>query len=85
MEGTCYVDLLYLSGHPWINGTTVPTQQLLRPFPQFQGLTQSNYPGGYSSYDSMQVSLDKRFSHGLNFVVSYTYSRAMEATSYLNP
>jgi hypothetical protein len=68
-----------------INGATVPTQQLLRPFPQFQGLTQSNYPGGYSSYDSMQVSLDKRFSHGLNFVVSYTYSRAMEATSYLNP
>jgi hypothetical protein len=68
-----------------INGPTVPLRQLLRPFPQYTGLTQANYPAGYSSYDSLQVSLDKRFSHGFNFMVSYTYSKALEATSYLNP
>jgi hypothetical protein len=28
--------------------------------------------------------LDKRLTHGLNFVVSYTYSKTMEAVSYLN-
>lgn len=68
-----------------INTPQVPLQQLLRPFPQYLGITQANSPYGYSSYDSLQVNLDKRFSHGLNFIVSYTYSKALEATSYLNP
>jgi hypothetical protein len=39
---------------------------------------------GYSSYDSLQVSLEKRLSKGLYFTTSYTFSRALEATSYLN-
>ncbi len=68
-----------------INTPQVPQQQLLRPFPQYLGLTEANGSYGYASYDSLQVNLDKRFSHGLNFVISYTYSKALEATSYLNP
>jgi outer membrane receptor protein involved in Fe transport len=68
-----------------INTPTVTRQQLLRPYPQFTSITESNIPAGYSSYDSLQVAFDKRFSHGLNFIVSYTYSKALEATSYLNP
>jgi hypothetical protein len=68
-----------------INTATVPLQQLLRPYPQYLGLTEANHSAGYSSYDSLQVDLDKRFSNGLNFIVSYTYSKAMEASSYLNP
>ena len=68
-----------------INGATVPLQQLLLPFPQFAGLTQNNNSFGSSSYDSLQVTLEKRFSGGLFFTGSYTYSRAMESTMYLNP
>ena len=67
-----------------INGTTVPLQQLLLPYPQFLTITSLNNSFGYASYDSLQVNLDKRLSHGLYFIGSYTYSKALEATSYLN-
>jgi Carboxypeptidase regulatory-like domain len=42
-----------------------------------------------SNYNSMQVSLDKRFAHGLQFTLAYTYSKSIdEASSFegiLNP
>ena len=42
-----------------------------------------------SSYNSLQVSLDKRFAHGLQFTAAYTYSKSIdEASSFegiLNP
>ncbi len=34
-----------------------------------------------SRYNSLQASLSQRFSHGLRFLVSYTYSKAMDDTS----
>jgi len=67
-----------------LNGPTVPLQQLLLPYPQFATLTGLNNPFGYSSYDSLQVNVEKRLSKGLYFTVSYTYSKALEASSYLN-
>lgn len=36
---------------------------------------------GNSSYNSMQVSLNKRLSHGLNFLASYTWSHSIDDTS----
>jgi hypothetical protein len=41
-------------------------------------------PVGYSWYHSLQSRLEKRFTHGFTLQVSYTWSRAMEATSFLN-
>jgi hypothetical protein len=42
-----------------------------------------------SSYNSLQVSLDKRFAHGLQFTAAYTYSKSIDdASSFegiLNP
>jgi hypothetical protein len=42
-----------------------------------------------SGYNSMQVSVDKRFAHGLQFTAAYTYSKSIdEASSFegiLNP
>jgi hypothetical protein len=67
-----------------INGATVPLQQLLLPYPQFASITSLNNSYGYSSYDSLQVNLDKRLSKGLYYIASYTYSKALEATNYLN-
>ncbi len=67
-----------------LNVTTTTRQQLLLPFPQFTGLTESNLPVGKSWYNSLQVRFDKRLSHGLNVLVSYTRSKWMNATSYLN-
>ena len=31
-----------------------------------------------SSYNALEASLTKRFSHGLSFLASYTYSKAID-------
>jgi hypothetical protein len=63
--------------------TTVQRAQLLRPFPQYNSLT-SDENVGYSWYHSLQVRLERRFSTGLSASLSYTWSKLMEAVSFLN-
>jgi hypothetical protein len=41
-------------------------------------------PIGYLRYNALQASWDKRLSHGVNLLVSYTYSKSTQATSVLN-
>jgi hypothetical protein len=67
-----------------LNGTTTTLQQLLLPFPQFTGVQENNLPIGQAWYNSMQVRFDKRLTHGLNVLVSYTFSKTMESLSFLN-
>jgi hypothetical protein len=67
-----------------LNTTTTTRQQLLLPYPQFTGLTESNLPVGKSWYNSLQVRWEKRLTHGLNVLVSYTHEKWLSATSYLN-
>jgi hypothetical protein len=64
--------------------TNVARSQLLRPYPQFSGVSSSQNIG-YSWYHSLQIRGEKRFSAGLNASVSYTWSKTMEALGYLNP
>jgi hypothetical protein len=66
-----------------LNGATIGRSQLLRPFPQFTGVT-SYMPQGYTWYHSLQVRAEKRFSRGYTLNIAYTWSKAMEAVSYLN-
>ncbi len=66
------------------NGPTVPRQQLLRPFPQFDSITQARHTIGRSWYDSFQLRIEKRLSHGLHLLGSYTLSKSIEAVGYLN-
>ena len=68
-----------------LNGATTTKQQLLLPFPQFTSVTENNLPVGYSWYNSLQARLEHRFKSGLFFQASLTYSKNMEAISYLNP
>jgi hypothetical protein len=75
-------------GLPEVAGTGLGNQnvqrlQLLRPYPQFTSVN-IQVPAGYSYYHSLQAQIEKRFSSGVTFQASYTYSRFMEAISYLN-
>jgi hypothetical protein len=67
-----------------LNTATTTRQQLLLPYPQFTGLTESNLPVGASWYNSLQIRWEKRLTHGLNMLVSYTKEKWLNATSYLN-
>ncbi|MFZ5929284.1 MAG: TonB-dependent receptor domain-containing protein [Acidobacteriota bacterium] len=66
------------------NGSTVPQQQLLRPFPQYDNITEANRTIGESWYDAFQLRVEKRLSHGLHLLFSYTISKTLEAVGYLN-
>ncbi len=51
--------------------------QSLRPFPQFTGLAATGAPLGKTWYDSLQMKATKRFSRGLDFTWTYTYSKEL--------
>jgi len=51
--------------------------QNLRPFPQVSSIGGNSY-NGISNYDSLQLSLEKRFSHGLQFNINYTWSKMLD-------
>ncbi len=54
--------------------------QSLRPFPQYNGLiTSTSAPLGRSWYDALQVSANKRYSHGLQFNANFTYSKNLQS------
>ncbi len=63
--------------------TNIARSRLLVAFPQFDAVNTTTNEG-YSWYHSLQMELEKRFSHGLTFGVNYTYSKFMEATELLN-
>ncbi|HEX4951428.1 MAG TPA: TonB-dependent receptor [Blastocatellia bacterium] len=62
---------------------TIARSQLLRPFPQFGDINTTNNDG-YSWYHALQANLNKRFGQGYTIGMSYTWSKFMEAISYLN-
>jgi hypothetical protein len=66
-----------------IFGTTISREQLLRPFPEFGGVSVEE-PIGYSWYHSLQSKVEKRFNRGFTFQLAYTWSKQMDAVSFLN-
>ncbi|MGB7434201.1 MAG: TonB-dependent receptor, partial [Candidatus Acidiferrum sp.] len=52
-----------------------------RPFPSVDGLIDTLRANGFSNYNSLQVHLEKRFSNGLQFGASYTYSHSLDDAS----
>lgn len=56
--------------------TTATVAQALRPFPQFGNITNMKWvPTGKNWYDALQIQGTKRYSHGLDFTSSFTWSR----------
>ncbi len=61
-------------------GFSGSVNQALLPFPQFLGITEPIEPVGNSTYNSMQLKVQKRTSNGLAFLVSYTLSKTLTDT-----
>lgn len=66
-----------------LGSKTIGRANLLAPYPEFSGIT-SSVPTGYSWYHSLQVEAEKRMSSGLTFQAAWTWSKYMDAISYLN-
>jgi len=64
-----------------IGGPTVARAQLLRPYPRFTTVSFYRNNVGDTRYHGVQVKLDKRFSGGHSFLVSYTRSKLLDDAS----
>jgi hypothetical protein len=67
-----------------LNGATITRQQSLLPYPEFSSISEADLNIGKAWYNALQVSVNKRVTHGLMFTAAYTYSKNLAATGYLN-
>jgi hypothetical protein len=74
---------------PWegtgtYSATTTTRTALARPYPHFGGLTEYGRNDGAMWYNSMQIAWETRGKGGLNLSVSYTLSKHMERSGWLD-
>jgi hypothetical protein len=75
--------LLPASASSTFTGANIARERLMRPFPAFDTVNTTTNDGS-SSYDGLQVRLERRFSKGYTVGASYTYSKFMQSTELLN-
>jgi hypothetical protein len=64
---------------PYVGFSTSNTvAQSLRPYPQFGNIPVSGDPLGKTWYDSLQVKVTKRLSHGFDFTGAFTWAKALQ-------
>jgi len=71
-----------------LNGATINAENLLRPYPQFNGnngVREDAQTRGYSNFHMLQARLDKRFSNGFQFLMNFQWSKFLEAARFLYP
>jgi hypothetical protein len=67
-----------------LSGATVQKRYLMTPFPQFTGVGWSFQPGASSDYNAVLVRLEKRFTHDLGLLASFTGGKSMDDSSSNN-
>jgi Carboxypeptidase regulatory-like domain/TonB-dependent Receptor Plug Domain len=65
-------------GTGFFTGNTRDRYLLLRPYPQFNRITETERNDGKAWYNAMQLIVNRRLSSGLSVNASYTFSKAME-------
>jgi hypothetical protein len=63
---------------PGFNGSVA---QALKPFPQYNRINNILESQGTSDYNALQAKLDRRFSRGIQFGASYTFSKLISDAS----
>lgn len=61
--------------------SSLPLSLLLKPYPAYGSLFPQTVFDGTSVYNALDVRFQKRFSHGINFLVSYTDSKEIDNAS----
>jgi hypothetical protein len=64
------------------NQAQVTYADLLKPYPQYQSITQTNTPGVKERYHSVQIKAQRPFANGFNFVLAYNYNRERQQEFY---
>jgi hypothetical protein len=59
-------------------GPTIPYGQLLRPYPEYTGVENVQAPAASSYYDALTLSANRRFNNGLQFLVTFTWSKYLD-------
>jgi len=67
-----------------LNSATAGFTQLVRPFPQFTGVTLSATNGASSFFHALQTRFEKRFSAGLSLLSNFQWGRTMARDNFLN-
>lgn len=64
-----------------------PESQALRPFPQIQYINMDSYLQnlGQSTYNALEVKLDRHFHNGLQLLASYTFSKTLTDADAIQP
>ena len=61
-----------------LSAATVPQAALLRPYPEFCDVNETDAPVGDSYYDALDLNYTHRFSKGLTLLASYTFSKFLD-------
>jgi hypothetical protein len=64
-----------------LSGPQVPAWTLQIPNPQFCGENFVEPPWSNTNYNALQIRVEKRLSHGLQFLANYTWSKSLDDTS----
>jgi hypothetical protein len=64
-----------------LSSSQVTQTQLLLPYPQYTGVNGDDPPWANSIYNGLQLKAEKRFSHGLQFLVTYVWSKSIDNAS----
>ena len=66
---------------PLANSSYIPLWQLYMPYPQYQGVGTQDPTFGGSTYNALQVRVEKRMSNGLQLLATYVNSKNMDNVS----
>jgi hypothetical protein len=64
-----------------LSSPSVQEFQLQLPYPQFTGVATDVQMIAASSYNGLQVTAEKRYSHGLQFLITYVWSKSIDDSS----
>lgn len=62
--------------------STIGVTQLLSPYPQFAGFGGDAFPVADSTYHALQVRAERSFANGLEFLVTYSWSKSIDNSSF---